>query len=83
VRPRILGIDQPIRDEIIALMIRNEYSDGIGGGIDLNLTVNVPYRLTIRFPDESKGILEFADLRAAWNETSCSSEGCVGDYTVP
>jgi hypothetical protein len=26
VRPRILGIDQPIKDEIITLMIRNEYS---------------------------------------------------------
>jgi hypothetical protein len=29
VRPRILGIDQPIRDEIITLMIRNEYSGRI------------------------------------------------------
>lgn len=57
-QPIILGIDQPISEEIITLRIRNEYSGGIGGGLGLKLTVNTPYRLTVRFPEESKGMLE-------------------------
>ena len=54
----MLGIDQPITEERITLMIRYKYSGGIAGGSGLKLTVKTPYRLIVRFSEESKGMLE-------------------------
>ena len=57
-QPKILGTDQPIIVVTITVMIRDQYSGGIGGGSGLKFTVNVPYRLTVRFPEESSGKVE-------------------------
>ena len=56
--PAILGTDQPITVVTMTVMIIVQYSGGIGGGSGLKLTVNTPYRLTVRFPDDVKGMLE-------------------------
>jgi hypothetical protein len=56
IQPAILGTDQPITLVTITVMIRVQYSGGIGGGIGLKLAVKLPYRSIVRYPDgESTG----------------------------
>lgn len=49
----MLGIDQPITELTMMPYKGAKYSGGIAGGSGLKLAVNVPYRSSIRFPDES------------------------------
>jgi hypothetical protein len=59
IQPIILGIDHPIKE--LRMMPTNRYknSGGIAGGSGLKLAVKVPYRLIVRFPEESpNGMVE-------------------------